>query len=51
MIQHEHVYAIVCRFEVDIDVISSRNVKTLGGYAVVNFEVATYSIVLTESVQ
>ena len=41
MTQSEHVCAICCRPEVgDDDVISGRNVKTLEGYLVVNFEVA-----------
>ena len=44
MTQNEHVYAICCRPEVTGDVIfSSANVKTLNGYAVLNFEVASLS--------
>ena len=43
MTQNEHVYAICCRPEVTGDVISSENVKTIEGYAVFNFEVASYS--------
>ena len=34
MIQNEHVYAICCPPEVDNDVISGLNVKTLEGYDV-----------------
>ena len=41
MTQNEHVYAIYCRPEVGGDVISSENVKTLEGYAVLNSEVAS----------
>ena len=41
MTQNEHVYAICCRPEVAGDVISSENVKTIEGYAVLNFEVAS----------
>ena len=40
---NEHVHAICCRPEVDGDVISSENVKTIEGYAVLNFEVVTIS--------
>ena len=43
MTQNEHVYAICCRAEVDGDVISGENVKTAAGYAVLNFEVASFS--------
>ena len=43
MNQNEHVYAIYCRPEVVGDVISSENVKTMEGYAVLNFEVASSS--------
>ena len=39
MTQNEHVYAICCGMGVDDDVI----VKTVEGYIVVNFEVATSS--------
>ena len=39
MTQNEYVYAINCPPEVDDDcVISGRNVKTIEGYIVVNFE-------------
>ena len=41
--QNEHAYVICCWLEVVNDVISSRNVKTPEGYAVVNFEVASFS--------
>ena len=42
MTQNWHVYAICCQLEVD-DVISSRNIKTIQGYALVNFEGASFS--------
>ena len=35
MTENEHVYAICCRPEVDDDVISIRDVKTIKGYSVV----------------
>ena len=41
MTQNEHVYAICCRQEVGDDVISSRNAKTVEGYVLVHFEVAS----------
>ena len=41
--QNEHVYAIVCRPEVAGDVVSIGNVKTVEGYAVLNFEAASFS--------
>ena len=41
MTKNEHVYAIFCRPEVDGDVISSGNVKTIDGYFVLNFEAAS----------
>ena len=40
MTQKEYVYAICCRPEAAGDVISSGDVKTLEGYAVLNFQVA-----------
>ena len=43
MIQNEHVYAICCRPEVAGDVISGENVTTIGGYAVLNFEIASFN--------
>ena len=43
MNQNEHVYAICCRSEVAGDVISGETVKTTEGYAVLNFEVASFS--------
>ena len=43
MTQNEHVYAIGCRSEVDGDVISAENVKTVEDYAVLNFEIASFS--------
>ena len=41
MTQNEHVYAICCRPEEGGDVILGQHVKTLEGYIVVNFEVAS----------
>ena len=43
MTQNEHVYAICCRPEVVCDVTSDGNVKTLEGYAMLNFQVASFS--------
>ena len=43
MTQNEDVYAICCRPEVAGDVISGENVRTIEGYAVLNFEVASFS--------
>ena len=43
MTQNEHICAICCRTEVDGDVISGENVKTVEGYTVLNFEVASIS--------
>ena len=43
MTQNWHVYASYCRPEVDCDVISGRNVKTIMGYIVVKFQVASSS--------
>ena len=43
MTQNEHVYAIYCRPEVDGDVISGGNVKTIEGYVGLNFEAASVS--------
>ena len=39
--QNEHVCAICCRPEVSGDVISNKNIKTIEGYDVLNFEVAS----------
>ena len=44
MTPNEHVYAICCRPEVAGDSISSENVKTIEGYAVLNFEVAAFAV-------
>ena len=44
MTQNEHVYAIGCRLEVADDVISGENVETIKGYAVLNFEVASFVV-------
>ena len=38
MTQNERVYATCCQPEVDGDIISGANVKTIEGYAVLNFE-------------
>ena len=43
MTQNEHVYAICCRPEVVGDVISSENVKTIEGYALLHFKAAIIS--------
>ena len=43
MTQNEYVYAICCRLELAGDVISNENVKTIEGYFVLNFEVASSS--------
>ena len=43
MTKNLDVCAICCRPEVDCDVISGRNVKSLVGYVVVNFEVASFN--------
>ena len=43
MTKNEHVYAICCRLEVAGDVLSGENVKTIEGFAVLNFEVAGFS--------
>ena len=44
MTQNEHVYYAICsRPEVDGDVISGENLKTIEGYAVLNFEVPSLS--------
>ena len=44
MTQNEHVYAICCRPEVDDNVISGRNVRTIEGYIVVNLVAAVSKI-------
>ena len=41
MTQNLHVCTVCCRLEVVYDVISGGNVKTMEGYLVVNFEVAS----------
>ena len=43
MTENEHVYAICCRPEVAGDVIPGKNVKTIECYAVLDFEVASFS--------
>ena len=42
MTQNEHVYVMCCRPEAAGDVISSENVKTIEGCAVLNFEVGSF---------
>ena len=42
MTRNEHGYGICCRPEVAGGVISSQNVKTVEGYAVSNFVVASF---------
>ena len=42
MTKNEHVYAICCQPEVAGDVISGGNVKTIKGYALLNFEAASF---------
>ena len=42
MAQNEHVYAICCPPEAAGEAISSENVKTIEGYVVLNFEVASF---------
>ena len=44
MTQTEHFYAICCRLEIDNNVMSGRNVKTVEAYIVVNIGIATSSI-------
>ena len=43
MTQNEHVYAICCRPEVDRDAVSGEHVKTIKGYALLNFEADSIS--------
>ena len=43
MAQNEDVYVICCWPEVASDVISGGDVKTIEGYAVLNFEIASMS--------
>ena len=43
MTQNEHVYAICCRPEIADDFVSGENVMTIDGYAVLNFEVVSFS--------
>ena len=43
MTQTEHIDAICCRPKVVGDVLSSENVNTIEGYAVLNFEAASIS--------
>ena len=42
MTQNEHVYAICCRPEVAGDAMSSKYVKTIECYAMLNFELASF---------
>ena len=43
MTQNEHVYAICRRPDVAGDAFSGENVKTIDGYVVLKFEVASFS--------
>ena len=43
MTPNEHVYAICCRPEVVGGVISGESVKTVDGYALLNFEATSFS--------
>ena len=43
MTQTEHVYAICCRLEVEYNVVSDQNIKTIQGYTVVHFENVSFS--------
>ena len=43
MSQNEHVYAIYCWLEIDDNVISGPNIKTIKSYIEENFEVASSS--------
>ena len=43
MTQIEHVYGICCRPKVAGDVVSGENEKTTEGYAVLTFEVGSFS--------
>ena len=43
MTRNEHVYMICCWLKVAGDVISGENVRTIQGYAVLNFEVSEFS--------
>ena len=40
MTKNEQFYAICCRPEVAGDVVSGENIKTIDGYALLNFEAA-----------
>ena len=51
MTQNEHIYAICCRLEVVGDVISGENLKTIEGYVVLNFRVASHLRVLVLGVE
>ena len=43
MNQNKHVYVICCWPEVAGDVVSGENVRTIEGYALLNFEVSEFS--------
>ena len=49
MTQIRHIYAICCRLKVDGKVTSSRTVKTIENYVVVNFDVAKLALVVSET--
>ena len=44
MTQNKHVYVICCRSKVAGNVISGESIKTIEGYALLNFEAASVSI-------
>ena len=49
MTQNEHVHAICCRLEVAYDVLSSENIRTIEGYALLNFEAT--SLLVSEKIK
>ena len=49
MTQNLHVCAICCRPEAVYDVVTGRNVKTIQGYILVNFEVAVVSEIFKQN--
>ena len=51
MTQNEHVCGIFGRPEVAGDVVSCENVKTIDGYATLNFEAARFSIFWENPIQ
>ena len=51
MTKNEYVYAIYYRPEVAGDVISSGNVKSIEGYALLNFEATRFSSLQENQIQ